>query len=193
MYIFIMNTSILFLLISTIWMASEIILGRMKHSGTLDSAPDRHSLRILWTTITICVNLGIILGFYRIGTIQVGNASITITGIAFIVLGLVIRWTAILTLKKYFTVDVNIADDHRLVTRGIYRFIRHPAYTGSVLSFLGMGLVFSSWVIVIVVFVPILLAFLYRIRVEEKVLQDHFGDVYVQYCTSTKRLIPWVY
>jgi protein-S-isoprenylcysteine O-methyltransferase Ste14 len=188
-----MNTSILFLIISIIWVASEIVLARMKHSSTSDSAPDKHSLRILWITIAICVNLGILLGFSHIGTIRTGNASITITGLAFIVLGLVIRWTAILTLKKYFTVDVNIADDHRLVTHGLYRFIRHPAYTGSVLSFLGLGLVFSSWVTVTVIFVPILLAFLYRIRIEEKALVEHFGNEYVQYCNSTKRLIPMIY
>jgi protein-S-isoprenylcysteine O-methyltransferase Ste14 len=188
-----MNTSILFILISIVWMASEIILGRMKHSGTSDSAPDKHSLRILWITITICVNLGIIIGFSHIGVIHTGGASITITGLVFIVLGLIIRWTAIFTLKKYFTVDVNIADDHRLVTHGMYRVVRHPAYTGSVLSFLGLAMVFSSWVTVTVIFIPITLAFLYRIHVEEKVLVEHFGNDYREYCASTKKLIPWVY
>ena len=188
-----MNIGILFFIVSVIWIVSEIILARMKHSGTSDSAPDKHSLRILWITIAICVNLGIILGFSHVGTIRTGNASISITGLAFIVLGLVIRWTAILTLKKYFTVDVAIAADQRLVTNGLYKIIRHPAYTGSLISFLGLGLSISSWISVVVIFIPILSAFLYRIRVEEKALFEYFGEEYVQYASTTKRLVPWIY
>jgi len=188
-----MSNGILFLTVSVIWVASEIILARTRHSDSSDPGRDRRSLRILWITIALSVNIGIPLGFCGVGTIQAGAGWIAATGLVSIVCGLTIRWTSILTLRKYFTVDVAIADDHRLITGGIYRTIRHPAYTGSLLSFLGLGLVFSNWVTVTVIFVPILVAFLHRIRIEEKALQDHFGDVYVRYCASTKRLIPWMY
>ncbi len=188
-----MNRGILFLIISIIWVASEIILARLKRSGSSDPAQDKHSLRILWITIAVCVNIGIFLGFWGKGFIREGSFTISVTGLAFIIIGLIVRWISIISLRRFFTVDINIAHDHRLVTKGIYRIIRHPAYSGSLLSFLGLGMVFSSWISVAVIFIPILLAFLYRIRVEEKALIAHFGDEYVRYSISTKRLIPRIY
>ncbi len=188
-----MNIGILFLIVWVIWIVSEIILARMKHSGTSRSMHDKYSLRILWTTIIVCVCVGNTLGFQGIGLIRTGSKYIALTGLAFIIIGLVVRWTAILTLKKYFTVDVAIAADQQLVTNGLYKIIRHPAYTGSLLSFLGLGLTISSWVSVAIIFIPILSAFLYRIHVEEKALGEYFGEEYVQYASTTKRLVPWIY
>jgi len=106
---------------------------------------------------------------------------------------LIIRWMAILTLKKYFTVNVSILKDHRIIDKGVYKFIRHPAYAGSLLSFLGLGLSFSNWLSTLVIFIPILIAFIYRIRVEEKALIQAFGDEYLNYSKTTKRLIPKLY
>ena len=188
-----MNIEIPLLCISIVWVLSEIILTLTKHSDSSDSKRDKRSLRVIWITVAVCVSVGVTMGLRGVGFVRAGSAWIPMKGLALIVLGLIVRWISILTLRKYFTVDVSIAHDHRLVTRGIYRLIRHPAYTGSLLSFLGLGLVFSSWVTLIVIFVPMLLAFLYRIRVEEETLVEHFGDEYVQYCRSTKRLIPKVY
>jgi protein-S-isoprenylcysteine O-methyltransferase Ste14 len=106
---------------------------------------------------------------------------------------LAIRWAAILTLRKYFTVDVVIMNDHKVVMTGLYRHIRHPAYLGSLLSFLGLAISFSNWLTALVIFIPITSAFVYRIRVEEKALGQFLGDVYRQYRSSTKRLIPGIY
>jgi len=108
-------------------------------------------------------------------------------------LGLLIRWTAILTLRKYFTVDVSILPGHQIVKKGLYKYIRHPAYAGSLVSFLGLGLAFSNWLSSIVIVVPILTAFIYRIQVEEQALIQAFGDEYLDYSNTTKRLIPKIY
>jgi protein-S-isoprenylcysteine O-methyltransferase Ste14 len=108
-------------------------------------------------------------------------------------LGLIIRWTAILTLRKYFTVDVSILEDHKIVKKGIYKYIRHPSYAGSLVSFLGLGLAFSNWLSSVVIIVPILTAFIYRIQVEEKALIQAFGEEYLDYSNTTKRLIPKIY
>ena len=188
-----MNLSINFLIISAIWVASEIVLTRLMHSRASDSKLDKHSLRVLWVTIIVCVTVGNVIGVSRIGHISMATFIISLTGISLIIAGLIIRWIAIITLKKYFTVDVAINKDHELIQSGIYKFIRHPAYSGSALSFLGLGVAFSNWMTIIVIFGPILLAFLYRIRVEERALIDHFGDRYYQYCKKTKRLVPLIY
>ena len=189
-----MKISIIFIFISLVWIISEVILARVKHSKTEDSKElDKSSLRFLWTTIIICIFIGVFLGLSGIGFISAKSYLISKVGLLFIVLGLIVRWTAILTLKKYFTVNVYILKDHRIIDKGVYKFIRHPAYAGSLLSFLGLGLAFSNWLSTLVIFIPILIAFIYRIRVEEKALVQAFGEEYTNYSKATKRLVPMIY
>jgi len=59
--------------------------------------------------------------------------------------GITIRWTAVYTLGKYFTGTVLIRNDHRLIRSVLYKYLRHPAYAGSLLAHLGLGLSFSNW------------------------------------------------
>lgn len=188
-----MESGFLVIVVSVLWVGSEIILARTKHSASTGVSHDKNSLRVLWITIAIAVNLGVVLGLQPIGYIGFGTKLLPPLGLILIVGGLLLRWIAIFSLKRQFTVDVSIAEGHHIIRTGIYRTIRHPAYAGSLLSFLGLGLCFSNYLSVVVVFVPVCLAFLYRIRVEERVLTDAFGAEYAEYCSSTKRLIPGVF
>jgi protein-S-isoprenylcysteine O-methyltransferase Ste14 len=154
---------------------------------------DRSSLRVLWVAIFVGVNGGILLSFQRIGYFGNGSRIFPIAGLILIICGLLIRWIAIVSLKHQFTVDVWITRDHRIIRKGIYRFVRHPAYAGSLLSFFGLGLCYANYLSILAIFVSICSAFLYRIHVEEKALIDHFGEEYVNYCASTKRLIPGIF
>jgi len=189
-----MTLNLIVLLVCLIWLVSEVVLARVKHSKKTESAgQDKSSLRILWMTILISVPGGILAGVTGIGSMAVRGHLLSLAGLLLIILGLAVRWTAILTLKRYFTVDVSIAGNHQIIKKGIYRIIRHPAYAGSLLSFLGLGLSFSNWLSTAVILIPIGAAFLYRIRVEERVLSEVFGEEYVKYCKTTKRLVPGVY
>jgi protein-S-isoprenylcysteine O-methyltransferase len=114
-------------------------------------------------------------------------------GLALFVFGLLIRWTAIIYLGRFFTVDVAIAKDHQLITTGPYRFVRHPSYTGTLLIFLGYGLCLLNLWSVLAVTIPITAAFLWRIRIEEMALGDTFGQRYSSYVVSTARLFPGIY
>ncbi|HFE65305.1 MAG TPA: isoprenylcysteine carboxylmethyltransferase family protein [Caldithrix sp.] len=189
-----MKPNTIFLLISFIWAVSEIVFGRMKYAKSSgENSPDRRSLRLLWITITVAVSAGVFLGLQGIGFVPGVSRWAFPLGVGLILLGLLIRWSAVFTLRKYFTSNVSILPEHRLVQNGLYRFIRHPAYTGSLLSFLGLGIAFSNWLSTLVIFLPILTAFLYRIRVEEEALLQALGETYRDYCKSVKRLIPEVY
>jgi protein-S-isoprenylcysteine O-methyltransferase Ste14 len=107
--------------------------------------------------------------------------------------GVSVRWTAIYTLGKYFTGVVMIKEDHRIIQRGLYKYLRHPAYTGTLVGHLGFGLSFSNWFSLALSSIPYLIAALYRMRVEEQALKDSFGEEYLGYAKRTKRLIPKVY
>jgi protein-S-isoprenylcysteine O-methyltransferase Ste14 len=178
--------------ISIIWFLSEVILSRLLHSQTKTDY-DKSSLRVLWITIMLSVSIGIYLHFSGIGQINFLPLLFYYLGILLIFIGLAIRWTAILTLKKSFTVNVSVLIQQTIIRSGIYKTVRHPSYLGSLLSFLGLGLAFGNWLTVLVIFLPICLAFLYRIKVEENVLKQAFPNDYNDYIKSTKRLIPGIY
>ena len=109
------------------------------------------------------------------------------------VAGLTLRWYAIVHLGRFFTVNVSIAADHRLIDTGPYRIVRHPSYTGALMAFLGLGLCMANWASLLSLLVPICLVFLRRIHVEEAVLLEALGDQYRDYMRRTKRLIPAIY
>jgi protein-S-isoprenylcysteine O-methyltransferase Ste14 len=153
---------------------------------------DRHSA-LLWDVAHVVELVGMILGFVGIGRIQTGSNLIGLLGLSLLLAGVALRWTAIYNLGKYFTCTVLIKSDHRLVRRGLYRHLRHPAYTGTLVAHLGLGLSFSNWFSVALSFIPYLAAAAYRMRVEESALKEAFGAEYEDYSRATKRLIPKVY
>jgi len=110
-----------------------------------------------------------------------------------LVLGLAIRWTAILTLGKSFSANVAIRDAQRVHKAGLYRFVRHPSYLGLMLIFLAIGLHARNWISLTLVLVPTFLALSYRIHVEEGALSEAFGEEYAAYRRGTKRLVPGVF
>lgn len=153
---------------------------------------DRNSAK-LWDIANAVEPVGMILGFSNIGRIQTGNDFIGILGLGMLLAGIAMRWTAVCTLGKYFTGTVLIKDDHRLVRSGLYKHLRHPAYTGTLVAHLGLGLSFSNWFSIALSFAPYFVAALYRMHVEEHALIEAFGEEYLEYSRGTKRLIPKVY
>lgn len=178
------------LLLCFAWMLSELVFApRPEPKGAKPA--DQASYGLLWLIILTCVPAGSFLGLFGAGFIDA--PAISGLGILLMLIGIALRWAGILTLKQYFTYKVYILDGHRLIKEGIYGIIRHPGYTGSLLCFLGLGLSFSSWVSTLAIFVPTLVGYLYRIRVEEKALLEAFGNEYLEYSRATKRLIPGLY
>ncbi|NOK23011.1 methyltransferase family protein [Corallococcus carmarthensis] len=113
-------------------------------------------------------------------------------GLFCFIAGVSLRLTAIRTLGKAYSHRVRLPDASLLVTEGVYRRLRHPAYTGMLLAHVGYLLVFPAVVGIAVfalLFVP---AVLLRIRHEERLLLGSFPG-YAEYAASRKRLVPWVW
>jgi protein-S-isoprenylcysteine O-methyltransferase Ste14 len=153
---------------------------------------DKHS-RQLWDVANLVEPIGMILGFAHIGSFPIQTKLIGAIGLFLLAGGITIRGVAIHTLGKYFTGTVLIKDDHRLIQTGLYKHVRHPAYTGALLAHLGLGLSFSNWFSLALSSIPYLAVALYRMHVEEQALKEGFGTEYVDYSKTTKRLIPRVY
>jgi len=166
--------------------SSEIGVAIAKRSRGGASRKDRGSLIVLWIVISMSCVFGSIAR--SVHGARMPRQCFWI-GIALIVAGIIVRAIAIITLWRYFTVDVAIASGHELIERGMYRFIRHPSYTGAILSFIGLGFAFQNWISLAVVLIPTFFALLYRVRVEETALIEHFGDRYRDYMSRTRPFV----
>jgi protein-S-isoprenylcysteine O-methyltransferase Ste14 len=120
------------------------------------------------------------------------NLSLFWIGLGMILLGNIIRWVAIATLKKNFSARLRIREGHTLVKNGIYHWIRHPAYLGLIIAYLGIPVMFSSMLGFLVMFLTIPLL-IHRIKTEERMLIERFGAEYEEYMGHSKKLIPYIY
>jgi len=183
----------LLLFFSFFWILTEILLSSIVRTNDSNNNYDRSSLKILWITICISISLGIILKSPNFAFALKYASYSYYTGISLICVGLIIRWIAILKLKKSFTVNVSVVENQNIIQSGIYKHIRHPSYLGSLLSFCGLAVVFNNWLTFIIIFIPIFFSFMYRIHVEEKLLSQVFGTQYTDYIENSWKLIPKIY
>lgn len=116
-------------------------------------------------------------------------AAIRYLGLALAVPGFVLMLWARAALGKQFSLQVTIQAGHRLVTDGLYRYVRHPRYSGILLFLTGTALVYRSLAALAVAAVSAAVL-LWRIADEEKLLQQEFGAEWDAYAAKTARLIP---
>lgn len=187
-----MSVNVVLVVVTGIWVAFEAAVALYLFSSeAVSERRDRGSLATIWASLTIACLTAWTLAQQPIGTIE--PAAVLWIGLALIVIGVAVRWVAILTLRRLFTVSVTIRARHELIRHGIYSVVRHPAYAGWIISFVGFGLIFGNWFSFLAVATATLVGFGYRIRVEEHALRGHFGDEYRDYAAQTKRLVPWVF
>jgi protein-S-isoprenylcysteine O-methyltransferase len=167
--------------------------GRMRRWSTLLSTRVRE-----WTfTVIVASLVGAValaiwassLGWAAIGA----RAAAVACGVALIAGGVALRLWAMLTLDRFFTFVVRISDDHRVVTDGPYRIIRHPGYAGALLALAGFGVALANWLSVLILVALPAAAFAVRIRVEETALVSALGQEYREYARRTSGLIPGVW
>lgn len=113
-------------------------------------------------------------------------------GIILFASGIIIQSVAMWQLKGFYTVRIGTQPEQKLVTSGVYRFIRHPGYLSYILTIIGIGLSLSSILTLVFVIFIVLFAVL-RIKGEEEMLSKEFGDEYQTYMKKTKKIIPFIY
>jgi len=176
------------ILLSYVFGFSEFLLFLVKRSSgkALRIRENRGSLILLWITITLGLTTGFLLS-RPISQFWMGF------GWPLLIAGLIMRWVAILQLGRSFTVDVAINESARLKTDGIYEKVRHPSYLGLLTIVIGFSSMMSSLYSFMVLVIPVFIAILYRISVEEKMLILEYGDSYIEYMRTTRKIIPWIY
>jgi len=126
------------------------------------------------------------------GVLAVGGEPVRYLGLSLFLIGAGLRLGAMIVMGPRFTVWVAIQDDHRLQTTGLYRFVRHPSYTGAILTLLGWALTFRSLpgLLLAASTIPLLAS---RAAAEERLLTAEFAAEYADYRRRSWRFMPWVY
>ncbi len=113
-------------------------------------------------------------------------------------LGVLMVWAGVLfccwarvVLGRNWSAVVQVKQDHELIVRGPYRWVRHPIYTGLLLAFLGTALAIGEWRALLAVAI-VAGSFWIKLRLEERWMREQFGEAYVAYMARVKALIPWV-
>jgi protein-S-isoprenylcysteine O-methyltransferase Ste14 len=172
---------------------TEILLNRMLRSKKTDKQnEDKNSTSMIWVTIIVAVTLAVLISKTIYLPIY-SNSSFQYAGVIVIFIGIIIRLFAVFTLGQFFTVDVTIRQDHKLKKDGLYKYLRHPSYFASLVSFTGLGWTLNNWLSLLLIVVAILIVFISRIKIEERLLIKHFGSEYIEYKKTTNGLIPLIY
>jgi protein-S-isoprenylcysteine O-methyltransferase len=172
-------------------LAESLLAVRRRDSGV---PQDRGTKWIIVLALRAGIVAAVLIAFLVPGLRAGANDWWTLgLGVAIVLAGVALRAWAIVSLGRYFRREVTIEPGQRLVRRGPYRLLRHPSYTGLLLSCFGLGLAFGSWVGALVALVVVFAGLLPRIRVEERALAVAFGSEYGEYARATARLVPWVW
>jgi len=190
-----MHENIIIDYIFVIWMISEIILYlitayKSSSTKTNKKSADRGSSIIITIGITFSITISFMIKrqtnwllpdiFFFIGTV-------------FMLTGVIFRWCAVFTLREYFSYSVVIKTEQHIIKNGLYKYLRHPAYSGFILILIGIPLSLKLATATLLVTVVTFAIFGYRIYVEEKELLKNFGDEYKIYSENTWRLIPFIW
>ena len=184
---------IIIIAVSYVYGFFEVLMNfRQKRKKLNTKESDKNSLWFLYGLISVGYFLSFSIGATKIGRIYNWNTFFA-TGMALVVIGLVIRIHSMLTLKQFFSYSVAIIGNQKIIETGLYKFLRHPGYLGQLIIFIGISISISNWISILAMMIPASIGFLYRIKVEERFLREQIGDDYVNYQKRTKRLIPMIY
>src|SRR6476620_10238740 len=121
---------------------------------------------------------------YSLGT------GLLVAGVMCLVIGLWLFYRSHADLGSNWSITLEVREQHRLITQGVYHHIRHPMYSALVLYSVGQALVIPNWVAGPANLVAFTILFTLRVHAEEQMMSDRFGDEYATYTARTKRLVP---
>src|SRR5262245_27877373 len=178
-----------------IWYVPKVIGTFFQHSARRHGTRhDRGSYAFLVGALWAGITLGFwIATFVLWAAIPILCLALFWLGIASMFAGVALRWYAIHRLSHFFTRDVATQVDQMVVRDGSYRFVRHPSYSGTLLTLLGIGLALHNWLALLVVLAGGMVGHQYRVHVEEQVLIAALGEPYRAYLRDTRRFIPVVW
>lgn len=165
--------------------------GRSQGKGKKLIKRQNFSLAFLQIAPTLIVLISPYFDHHRIAVFNENNNT-RIIGLILTFIGFIFMNWSTIVLGKQFSVDITIQENHKLITIGPYKYIRHPRYLGTIVFFFGISMIFLSWISLIIVFL-LILVLLWRIGDEEKLMHQEFKTEWENYKKRTFSLLPYIY
>lgn len=182
---------IAFVITLLIWVVPEVWL--LFRDRKLAPMGAKTNGKIMYYFSIIAILACLLLAKYNSLTIPITQDRRMLIGIFIIWGGLLIRWWAMYSLGKYFTVVVTVKVGQKLIKNGPYKYIRHPSYTGSLLAGIGLGFGLGNWIGLAVMLILPCISYFLRAVVEEQVMVASFGNGYLIYMSQTSRFVPFIH
>ena len=174
------------------WFGSELWIGYRRRppagSAKRDSGSRFAVIGSVWATVAAAIALSFA---FPDAAIKSGRTALFIVGMILMLAGMAVRWYSIRVLGASFTVNVATRPGQEVMQSGPYRWVRHPSYTGALLTLVGI-LVCCLNLASLAAIAVAAAGYAYRISVEERALATDLGPPYREYMRRTKRLIPFL-
>jgi protein-S-isoprenylcysteine O-methyltransferase Ste14 len=182
---------VVFYAVLGIWVVLEWWLRFRSHLNRRGAPLDRSN--VLVVVVFVAAGLGgafVLAGDVPSASIHDGRWAIFVAGVVLMCVGIALRQWAVAVLGRFFTIDVRVQPGQTVVDRGPYRWVRHPSYTGMIVTFLGVGLALGNWLALAAAVIVPTIGLVLRIRSEERALLSGLGEPYRRYATGRPRLFP---
>ena len=156
------------------------------------SSFDQGTAILIGVSYPIGILLPPLLNYFSAGRLP-GAGWIGGVGVLFMLLGLAIRLWSMQTLGRFYTRILTISEGQSIVQAGPYRFIRHPGYLGTLLIWIGLPMSQANWIAMALVALFMGIAYGRRIKAEEEMLVQEFGEEFRRYMKRTWRLVPFLF
>jgi len=187
-----MIQTVLAFVLAVCFFAIEPLFRQGKAAKSLErTASDKGSSTLIVVLFWIVIILPPLLNFLQVG--QIGSSGIRWLGLLIMLLSLVLRFWSMRVLGEYYTRTLRVTDTQAIVSQGPYQVIRHPGYLGTIFVWIGFALAIGNWISTIILAILLFGVYGYRIRSEEAMLIDRFGNEYQEYRKRTWRLVPFIY
>ncbi len=173
-----------------LWILSELRIMVRNRGGTGEDL-DRGSR--VWVVLLVSAGMVAASGLARLTVARVDGLWPVLVGVGLALSGVALRYWAVATLGSFFTTAVEVQADHHVVAAGPYALLRHPSYSGALLTVVGMSLALGSVLGCAAAVCLALAGLAQRIRVEEQALASRLGAPWAAYAQAHKRLIPLVW
>ena len=176
-----------------LWMLSEFRIRIRSHLNRAGARMDRGSILVVIATLVAGVGGAFVLAGGGPDAIAGARSGVFVAGLVLVVAGIALRQWAVAVLGRFFTIEVRVQPGQTVVERGPYRWVRHPSYTGMIVTFFGLGLALGNWASLALLAVLPTAGLVYRIHFEERALLDALGEPYRRFAASRPRLFPGVW
>jgi protein-S-isoprenylcysteine O-methyltransferase Ste14 len=171
----------------SVWMISELRILVRNRGGTGENL-DRGSR--IWVVLLVVIGMSAASGLAWLPVGHIPGWWPVIAGTVLALSGIAVRQWAVATLGAFFTTSVEVQVGHRVIDSGPYALLRHPSYSGALLTVIGVSLMFANVFGCLVAVTFALAGFAQRIRVEEHALASRLGPAWTAYSRTRRRLIP---